>query len=68
MIEHAHSFMVNEADGEWFDKVMIQRDAKRITETYKLFEKTCSEMVVLQQRLEACYDDIGTGLSRYYEV
>ena len=68
MVEMAESFTISETEDGWFDNVVINRDLKEIKNDYKLFEKTCNEMRGLQQRLEACYENIGSKLGRYYEV
>ena len=34
----------------------------------KLFEKTAKEMTVLQQRTESLYEEIGTRLSKYFDM
>lgn len=69
LIESAEGFTIKETqNGFDFDSVSMSRDFKTIKENYKLFEKTCSEMHILQQRLESCYENIGTGLGRYYEL
>lgn len=67
LIEAAEGFTMNETDG-WFDNITVGRDTKRLKDSYKLFEKTCMEITQLQQRLESCYEDIGNGLSKYYDV
>jgi hypothetical protein len=67
LIESAEQFTLKET-GEYFDQITVNRHMKRIKESYKIFEKTCNEMTQLQQRLEAAYDDIGTGLSTYYDL
>lgn len=69
LIETAESFTLGETQrGFKFDAITINRDLKTIRENYKMFEKTCNEMQSLQQRLESCYENIGTGLGRYYEI
>lgn len=69
LIESAEGFSINETqNGFDFDSLSMNRDFKTIRENYKMFEKTCNEMHILQQRLESCYENIGVGLSRYYEV
>lgn len=67
MINAAEAFTLQETDG-WFDKVSVTRDVKSIKDDYKVFEKTCSEISQLQQRLESVYENIGQKLGRYYEV
>jgi hypothetical protein len=41
---------------------------KDLQNAYKVFEATAKEMHALQQRLGAAYDDIGQGLSKYFDV
>lgn len=67
LIENAEVFTLSEIDDN-FDKISVNRDLKEIKTDYKMFEKTCSEMHVLQQRLEAVYENIGGKLSRYYDL
>ena len=54
--------------GDWFDNVTIKRHMKTLNESYKVFESTAKEMNQLQQRLSAAYEDIASGLSKYFEV
>lgn len=68
LIESAESFTLKETEDGWFDNVTISRDMKELKNDYKLFEKTCGEITQLQQRLEGLYENIGTRLSRYYEI
>lgn len=59
---------IMEESGDWFDSVTLGRHSKKMNESLKLFEKTVSEVVKLQQRLEAVYEDIGQTLGKYYEI
>jgi hypothetical protein len=67
LISAAEGFTIKETDG-WFDNITTNRDIKRLKESYKVFEQTSKELTQLQQRLESCYEDIGSGLARYYDV
>lgn len=67
IVEFASRFTTEQA-GDWFDGVTVSRHMKRMQESYKLFEKTAKEMTALQQRLEACYEDIGSTLGKYYDI
>jgi hypothetical protein len=67
MIEAAEQFTLKETD-QWFDNVTVSRHMKQLKESYKVFSKTCNEIETLQQRLEACYEDIGKHLGTYYDV
>jgi hypothetical protein len=41
---------------------------KGLNESYKVFEKTAQEISRLQERLTAAYEDIGQGLSKYFDM
>lgn len=68
MVSNAEAFTLKETEDGWFDNVTISRDIKELKNDYKLFEKTCNEITVLQQRLESLYENMGTRLGRYYEI
>lgn len=67
LIETAEQMTLQETD-QWFDNVTVSRHMKQLKESYKLFEKTATEMSTLQQRLEACYEDIGKNLNNYWDI
>lgn len=67
IVEMAEAIIMEQGD-EWFDKVTISRDMKNLKEAYKVLEKSCNEMVQLNQRFNVAFDDIGQKLSRYYPV
>lgn len=67
MIEAAEAFTLSETEDN-FDKITVNRDNKSLKDDYKLFEKTCTELTQLQQRLEGLYENIGIKLGRYYDV
>ena len=54
--------------GDWFDDAAHKKSFKRIEEDYKMFEETAKEMSRLQERLSIAYENIGQGLSRYYDM
>jgi hypothetical protein len=54
--------------GDWFESVEHKKGFKRIEEDYKMFEETAKEMSRLQERLSISYENIGQGLSRYYDM
>ena len=56
------------AEGDWFDGITVNRHMKGLNESYKVFEKTAQEISRLQERLSAAYEDIGQGLSKYFEI
>lgn len=53
---------------EWFDQVTVKHHNKRLTEAYKIFERSSKEIASLQQRLESAYEDIAEVLNKYYDV
>lgn len=67
IVEFASHHLVEES-GEWFDNVTAGRHSRRLTESFKVFEKTITEIMKLQQRLESAYEDIGETLNKYYEI
>jgi hypothetical protein len=64
----AASQMTMQETQDWFDNVTVSRHMKHLGEAHKIFEKTASEIDTLQQRLEAAYEDIGSTLSKYYDI
>lgn len=67
MIESAEAFTLRETQ-DMFDNISVNRDLKSLKDDYKLFNKTCTELTQLQQRLEGLYENIGTKLGRYYDI
>jgi hypothetical protein len=59
--------IMTESD-DWFSEVAHKKNFKRIQEDYAMFETTAREMKQLQERLSMAYENIGQGLSRYYNV
>lgn len=67
LCNNAKDVTIGESE-DWFDKVTVGRHMKHLTDSVKLFEKTAKEISVLQQRLEGSYEDIGSTLSKYYNI
>ena len=67
IVEKAESMVLQETE-EWFDEVTIKRNMKELNSKNQEFVKTVNEMAKLQQRLESLYEEMGNGLSRYYEI
>lgn len=65
LVEDGSTVILSETDS-WFDKISVNRDLKLLTDSLKVFEKTCEEMSVLEQRLQSTYDNIGTSLNKYF--
>jgi hypothetical protein len=59
--------IMTESD-DWFSDVAHKKNFKRIQEDYAMFETTARELKQLQERLSMAYENIGQGLSRYYNV
>ena len=53
---------------DWFDGQSVRRDMKALAESTGIFEKTCKDMYMLQQRLESVYEEIGNRLSKYFDI
>ena len=66
MVEMAQQVTLSE--GDWFDGITINRHMKGLNESYKVFEKTAQEISQLQERLSAAYEDIGSGLGKYFDI
>lgn len=67
MVESAEAFTLKETESG-FDQISVGRDLKSLKDDYKLFNKTCQEATLLQQRLENLYENIGQKLGKYYDV
>ena len=67
IVENANKVTLEET-GDWFDRVTVNRHMKSMNESFKVFQKTLTEVHTLQQRLESTYDEIGEVLSKYYEI
>ena len=67
LVEKAETLVLQETE-EWFDEVTIKRNMKELNTKNKDFVKTVNEITKLQQRLESLYEEMGNGLSRYYEL
>ena len=67
IVEKAERIALQESD-EWFDEVTVKRNMKGLRSNNEQFQRTLKEVGKLQQRLESLYEEIGGGLSRYYEI
>lgn len=67
IINIAEQLTLQESE-HWFDNVTVSRHMKQLSESFKVFEKTASEVTSLQQRLESAYEDMGSVLNKYYKV
>lgn len=66
LIESVNTLTMNEIEG--FDGITVNRHMKGLQNSYKLFEKTASEISILQERLEHLYEDIGSVVNKYFDI
>lgn len=52
----------------WFDEQTVRKNCAVMEKTMAEFAKHAKEAHILEQRMQACYEDIGHMLERYYEV
>lgn len=50
------------------DEAILKKDIKVLEDAANEFKKTAIEVVKLQKRMKASYDDMGTKLNRYFEM
>jgi hypothetical protein len=65
--ESAEQFTLAEVD-DWFDKKTVSENMKQLRKVSEEFNKLAKEAHVVQQRMEALYEDGGHVLSRYFEI
>ena len=73
--KHAQKFISEELEGRkktnedaWFDAVMPERNMKEMAKCSEEFKKYAMEAHVLEQRMQALYEQMGTNLNRYFEI
>ena len=65
--ESAHSHIIGE-QGDWFDKVTVNKNMKVLKTQVKEFKSVANEANAVNQRLTSLYEDMGHILNRYYEI
>lgn len=65
--EMAEATVMDEA-GDWYDQHTIKRNMSELKKHAGSFVKLAQEMDMMQQRSTALYDDMGSVLSRYFEL
>ena len=65
--ESAHSHILGE-QGDWFDKVTVNKNMKQLKCSVVEFKKVASEANAVNQRLTSLYEDMGHILNRYYDI
>jgi len=66
IVESAQRIMTEKQD--WFEAVSYRQATKRLQEDYKIFEDSCKEMKMLQERMAMAYENIGANLNRYFDM
>ena len=65
--ESAHSHIIGE-QGDWFDKVTVNKNMKALKGQVKEFKTVANEANAVNQRLTSLYEDMGHILNRYYDI
>ena len=65
--ESAHSHIIGE-QGDWFDKVTVNKNMKALKGQVAEFKKVAIEANAVNQRLTSLYEDMGHILNRYYDI
>ena len=65
--ESAHGHILSE-QGDWFDKVTVNKNMKALKSQVKEFKIVANEANSVNQRLTSLYEDMGHILNRYYEI
>ena len=65
--ESAHSHIIGE-QGDWFDKVTVNKNMKALQGQVKEFKVVANEANAVNQRLTSLYEDMGHILNRYYDI
>ena len=65
--ESAEKFTMNE-EGDWFDKNTVGRNMKELGRCSSEFRKLAQESHIVEQRMEALYEDMGRKMERYFEI
>lgn len=64
-----HETEKSSTDGKhWFDEQTVRKNFANMTKAIQEFNKYAKEAHILEQRMQATYEDIGHLLERYYEV
>tara|TARA_R110001592_G_scaffold308395_1_gene582445 strand:- start:503 stop:901 length:399 start_codon:yes stop_codon:yes gene_type:complete len=60
--------LVTEEGNDLVDSVSASRQFKGITAALNDFKKSANEVMLHERRMEAAFEDIATGIQKYYEV
>jgi hypothetical protein len=69
--ENAQRFVNSQLEEKkegWFDKVMVERNMKELSKCNEEFRKYAQEAHILEQRMQALYEEMGAKLNRYFEI
>jgi len=67
MVETA-TRMISESDDDVVEKVAASRHLKTLSEAVKELQKSANEVLIHERRMAAAYEDIATGLQKYYDI
>ncbi len=67
IVEAAEKFTLSETDGD-FDSITVKRNMQELRKISDQFNKLAQEAHVVQQRMEALYEDGGNVLNRYFKI
>jgi hypothetical protein len=60
--------MISESDGDMVDKINSKRHLEYVNKALAEMQKSVSEVMIHERRMEAACEDIREGLSKYYDV
>ena len=66
IVDKADRVMTESSD--WMSNVAHKKGNKRMHEDYRDFEQSARDLKEAQERMSMCYENIGTHLSRYFDV
>jgi hypothetical protein len=66
--ELAEKYALDECDEDWMGAGIVSKDMKEIRKEASEMHKIAKEAWTANERLKACYENIGNKLSRYYEI
>jgi len=65
LTEKISNQIVEQSDGDWFDKHTLKRNATEITRKGQEFHKSSAELKSVFERMQALYEEIGMLIERY---
>ncbi len=68
MLKEASTNILDESEGDWFDKITVKRNITEMNKRGKDFIKTFEELKASSLRLQALHEEIGFILNRYINL